>query len=50
LIPQFYLQPIVETLDLENVRGGTVPLEVTGYLKEGRGGKLIRGQGCTKVI
>ena len=50
LILQFYLQPIVETLDLENVRGGTVPLEVTGYLKEDRGGKLIRGQDCTKVI
>ena len=50
LVLQFYLQPIVETLNLENVRGGTVPLEVTGYLRDDLGGKLIRGQDCAKVI
>jgi hypothetical protein len=47
---QFDTQTLVTKLRLGTLRGWTLPLKLTGYLKKENGGTLIRGQDCIKVL
>jgi hypothetical protein len=47
---KFKKQEIVNTLELENVEGETIPLIITGNLKEDEGGTPIIGKDCIWVL
>lgn len=46
---KFKTQELVETLNLDDVAGDTIPLTLTGNLKEEYGGTPIRGQDCIRI-
>jgi hypothetical protein len=47
---KFDKKEVVNTLELENVEGETIPLILTGNLKEDEGGTPITGQDCVWVL
>jgi hypothetical protein len=49
LVLKFQRREIAQTLKLWQVLGQTVPLTVTGSLKEESGGTQIRGEDCVQV-
>ena len=47
---KFDTQALVETLNLAEAAGETIPLILTGNLKEEEGGTPIRGSDCIKIL
>jgi len=47
---KFPVTALVETLGLDEVAGETIPLTLTGNLKEEEGGTAITGQDCVQIL
>jgi hypothetical protein len=50
LVVKFETADMIDILMLKDLAGQTIPLTITGNLKEGKGGTPFSGQDCIKIL